>query len=226
MQRHGARQLLGRVLRMAEALARHPRLRDACAGRRPCRTAAAGSGGRTATSRARPARGRAASRYSGTTRAQDLELDAAQKRCLSSSVKPRPFATSARMRSSRSKYSGSIQTSLCQTCRSRRSSVENCAASARGLSPLPLLPREPKLRVPRDTGRSSAARGRGRSSRRRTRARRRSAHRPASARARDGGPRLVPRKRLELHQQRRHQVERDPHLRETRAAARPCPSSP
>ena len=38
--------------------------------------------------------------------------------------------------------------------------------------------------------------------------------------------RLVARERLELHQQRRHQVERHPARRGTRAAAPPCPSSP
>ena len=63
---------------------------DACAGRRPCRTAAAESGGRTATSTARPGRARAASRYSGTT-ARSISSSTARSVGLSSSVIAAPL---------------------------------------------------------------------------------------------------------------------------------------
>ena len=180
VQRDRTRQLLEGVLGTAGNARAACVTADACAGRRPCRRAAAESGDRTVTSTARPARA-----------APPRDIQAPPPRRISSSTAaqtwpcpPRyshvPCATSARTRSSRSKYDASIHASLCQTCRSRMSSVENCAGLCSSAQSLAVGCRVARA-APRTAGRdrSSAADGRGRSSRRRTPVRPQTAHPPA-----------------------------------------------
>ena len=123
----------------------------ACAGRCPCRTTAAESDDKRGTLTARPGPFAPLRGYSGTT-ARRISSSTARRAALSSSVYARSFATSARTRSSCSKYQASIHVSLCHTWRSLRSSVENWAACARPLNPLPLCSRRAS---------SSAYRGNG-----------------------------------------------------------------